>query len=63
MKQFFLNEQVNLKPVLLFKDKMSGIMTLKPKVLDGKVFAMYKLYGGLDVQAGGLYHLGDRRAI
>ena len=52
-----------LKSVLFFKGKMSGIMTLKPKVLDGNVWLLDKLYDGLDVQAGGSYHMGDSRAI
>ena len=42
---------------------MSGIMTLKPKVLDGMYSLLDKLYDGINVQDGGLYQLGDGRAI
>ena len=44
-------------------------MILKPKVLDGNIFAtcMYSInhnmYNGLDVQPNGLYHMGDSRSI
>ena len=38
-------------------------MTLKPKVLDEMYSPLDKLYDGIDVQDGGLYQLGDGRAI